>query len=57
MSYRGKMRARLEFRVNDGSWHETVRELGQVPIMVRVRGPGGKYQLICFGRSKKSGKC
>lgn len=36
VSYRGKLRARLEWRVNDGDWKESVRELGQVPIMVMV---------------------
>ncbi|OJD32639.1 dna-directed rna polymerase i subunit rpa2 [Diplodia corticola] len=35
-TYRGKMRARLEWRVNNGDWKETVRELGQVPIMLRT---------------------
>ncbi|KAJ5088411.1 DNA-directed RNA polymerase I subunit RPA2 [Penicillium angulare] len=35
-TYRGKLRARLEWRVNNGDWMESVRELGQVPIMVRT---------------------
>lgn len=35
-TYRGKLRARLEYRVNNGDWKESVRELGQVPIMLRV---------------------
>ncbi|KAL0257808.1 DNA-directed RNA polymerase I subunit RPA2 [Diplodia seriata] len=35
-TYRGKMRVRLEWRVNNGDWKETVRELGQVPIMLRT---------------------
>lgn len=35
-TYRGKLRARLEWRVNNGEWHESLRELGQVPIMLRV---------------------
>ena len=34
-SYRGKLRARLEFRLNEGDWHESVREMGQIPIMLR----------------------
>ncbi|KAK8183576.1 hypothetical protein HDK77DRAFT_468343 [Phyllosticta capitalensis] len=34
-TYRGKLRARLEWRVNNGEWHESLRELGQVPIMLR----------------------
>lgn len=36
-TYRGRLRARLEYRVNGGDWQESVRELGQVPIMLRVR--------------------
>lgn len=36
-TYRGRLRARLEFQVNNGDWKESVRELGQVPIMLRVR--------------------
>lgn len=35
-TYRGKLRARLQYRVNNGDWVEHVRELGQVPIMVRT---------------------
>ena len=35
-TYRGKLRARLQFQVNDGDWNESIRELGQVPIMLRV---------------------
>lgn len=38
VSYRGRLRARLEYRVNGGEWIETVRELGLVPIMLRVSG-------------------
>ncbi|EZF72770.1 hypothetical protein H105_05053 [Trichophyton soudanense CBS 452.61] len=34
-TYRGKLRARLEYRINNGEWKESVRELGQVPIMIR----------------------
>lgn len=37
-TYRGKLRARLEWRVNGGEWKESVRELGQLPIMLRVNG-------------------
>lgn len=36
-TYRGKLRARLEYRLNNGDWKESVRELGQVPIMLKVR--------------------
>ncbi|KAJ5320863.1 DNA-directed RNA polymerase I subunit RPA2 [Penicillium atrosanguineum] len=35
-TYRGKLRARLEYQVNNGDWMESVRELGQVPIMLRT---------------------
>ncbi|KAB2575542.1 DNA-directed RNA polymerase I subunit RPA2 [Lasiodiplodia hormozganensis] len=35
-TYRGKMRARLEWRINSGEWQSSVRELGQVPIMLRT---------------------
>ncbi|KAK2774769.1 DNA-directed RNA polymerase I subunit RPA2 [Onygenales sp. PD_12] len=34
-TYRGKLRARLEYRVNNGEWKESIRELGQVPLMLR----------------------
>jgi len=35
-SYKGRLRARIEYRVNNGEWKESVRELGSVPIMLRV---------------------
>lgn len=35
-TYRGKMRVRLEHRVNDEPWKEMLRDLGQLPIMVKV---------------------
>jgi DNA-directed RNA polymerase I subunit RPA2 len=35
-TYRGKLRARIEYRVNNGDWQELVRDLGYVPIMLRV---------------------
>ena len=34
-TYRGKLRARLQYRINNGDWKESVRELGQMPIMLR----------------------
>ncbi|KXT02325.1 hypothetical protein AC578_201 [Pseudocercospora eumusae] len=34
-SYRGRFRGRLEYRVNDGPWKETVRDFGELPIMLR----------------------
>ncbi|KZF22410.1 beta and beta-prime subunits of DNA dependent RNA-polymerase [Xylona heveae TC161] len=33
-TYRGKLRARVQYRVNNGDWQETIREMGQVPIML-----------------------
>lgn len=36
-TYRGKLRARLEYRVNNGDWQEEVCDLGTIPIMLRVR--------------------
>ena len=36
VTYRGRLRARLEWWVNDEPKHELVRELGQVPLMLRV---------------------
>jgi DNA-directed RNA polymerase I subunit RPA2 len=35
VSYRGKLKAKLEWRVNNGEWSESWRELGQMPIMLR----------------------
>jgi DNA-directed RNA polymerase I subunit RPA2 len=40
-TYRGKLRARIEYRVNNGDWMESIRELGQVPIMMRVSSLNG----------------
>jgi DNA-directed RNA polymerase I subunit RPA2 len=34
-TYRGRLRARLQWRVNNGDWKESVRELGLMPIMLR----------------------
>jgi len=34
-SYRGKLRVRLEFRLNGGGWQESIREMGQLPIMLK----------------------
>lgn len=35
-TYRGKMSARLEYRINDGDVKEIIRDLGQIPIMLKV---------------------
>lgn len=37
VSYRGKLSARIEYKVNNGDWQEVVRDLGYVPIMLKVR--------------------
>ncbi|KAI4138981.1 MAG: hypothetical protein L6R39_006517, partial [Caloplaca ligustica] len=34
-TYRGKLSVRLEYRVNHEAWQESVREMGQIPIMLR----------------------
>ncbi|KAF2747073.1 beta and beta-prime subunits of DNA dependent RNA-polymerase [Sporormia fimetaria CBS 119925] len=33
-TYRGKLKARIEYRINNGDWIEHVRELGNAPIML-----------------------
>lgn len=45
VSYRGKLTAVLEYRVNDGEPQEFVRELGQMPIMVKVSDPSNRSTL------------
>lgn len=40
-TYRGKMVARLEYKINDGDVKEFDRDLGQIPIMLKVR-------VLCF---------
>jgi DNA-directed RNA polymerase I subunit RPA2 len=37
VTYRGKLRARLRWRVNNEDWREEVTDLGAIPIMLRVR--------------------
>ncbi|MCJ1445590.1 MAG: DNA-directed RNA polymerase I subunit RPA2 [Stictis urceolatum] len=34
-TYRGRLRAKIEVRVNNGDWVEMIRELGPLPIMLR----------------------
>jgi DNA-directed RNA polymerase I subunit RPA2 len=36
VTYRGKLSARLEYRINDGDPREFVRDLGQIPIMIKA---------------------
>jgi DNA-directed RNA polymerase I subunit RPA2 len=38
VTYRGKMSARFEFRINNGDPKEFVRDLGQIPLMLMVSG-------------------
>ena len=35
VTYRGRFRGRMEYRVNNGEWKESVRDFGYVPIMLR----------------------
>lgn len=46
-TYRGKLRAKLEYQINNGDWMESVRELGQVPIMLRVSKISGFARKRC----------
>jgi DNA-directed RNA polymerase I subunit RPA2 len=34
-TYRGRLTARLEYKVNNGAWNRLTRDLGYVPIMLR----------------------
>ena len=34
-SYRGRLRIRLAYSLNENEWHDCVREMGQIPIMLR----------------------
>ncbi|KAF1816297.1 beta and beta-prime subunits of DNA dependent RNA-polymerase [Eremomyces bilateralis CBS 781.70] len=44
-TYKGRLRARLQYRVNDGDWEEVTRDLGSLPIMLRTK----KCHLDGFG--------
>lgn len=44
-TYKSKMTARIVWSVNGGDEHEEVRELGQLPIMVKVRSPAPNTAL------------
>ena len=35
-TYRGKLRAHLEYKVNNKDWQEEICDLDTVPIMLRV---------------------
>jgi DNA-directed RNA polymerase beta subunit len=58
VSYRGKLTAVMEYRVNDGEPQEFVRELGQMPIMIKVccapplgHAPQGRSDASSLSRS------
>lgn len=36
VTYKGKLRAELEYKLNDGAWQKETEELGQLPIMVKT---------------------
>ena len=40
-TYRGKLTARIQYKVNNSDWQNLVRDLGFVPIMLRVRASPG----------------
>ena len=46
VTYRGKFRAKLEYRVNGNDWTETVRDLGQLPIMLKVDVDDGHRPVL-----------
>lgn len=35
-TYRGKLRAQVEYKINEGPWQKEIKDLGQLPIMVRT---------------------
>lgn len=35
-TYRGRLRARLKYRVNNGEWQESMKDLGLLPIMLKT---------------------
>ena len=34
-TYRGRLKVKLEYRINNGDWHEEIRDMGRIPIMLR----------------------
>lgn len=36
-TYRGKFRVRVEIKINNGEWRESVVDMGSLPIMVKAR--------------------
>ena len=35
VSYRGKLKVKVQWRTNNGNWHESWRDMGQMPIMLK----------------------
>ena len=35
-TYRGKLRVRVEYKLNGSEWHDTIRDMGQIPIMLKT---------------------
>lgn len=35
-TYRGKLRAQIEYKLNDGAWQQEIQELGPLPIMLKT---------------------
>jgi DNA-directed RNA polymerase I subunit RPA2 len=44
VTYRGKLSARLEYRINNGDPKEFIRELGQLPLMLKV----SRANILCL---------
>lgn len=60
VTYRGRFRGRVEYRVNDGEWKETVRDFGQLPIMLRsnrchLEGLSPKQLVDCREETEELG--
>mgnify|MGYP001145325847 FL=1 len=51
VTYRGKLTATFEYRINDGEPQEFVRELGQMPIMVKVCATRTLSPALCSDMS------
>lgn len=48
VSYRGKLTATLEYRINGGEPVEFVREIGQMPIMIKVSKSRLRFISLLF---------
>ena len=60
VTYRGRFRGRFEYRLNDGAWKESVRELGWLPIMLRsnkchLEGLSPKQLVNCREETEELG--